>query len=239
MLGRRTTSTPRGLIRKFSHLDMFRSNPSLLPSPNRETLARFFLLSILCTFSYIFSVYHNSRPHAPSPDQVSNLTQNCALQSDLQPLDFETHYSASAILRSDDLIRIEFCEQNFTDYCPCQDPNRERRFHTDNLLHRERHCPDSAEKKSCRVPRPVNYRSPIRWPESRDKIWFSNIPSTRLTIAKKDQNWVRVEGERLFFPGGGTSFPDGVKGYVTAMAKLLPLKTGEIRTALDIGCGVC
>lgn len=40
------------------------------------------------------------------------------------------------------------------------------------------------------------------------------------------------------FPGGGTSFPHGVKSYVDAMKELVPLKTGEIRTALDIGCGV-
>lgn len=69
-------------------------------------------------------------------------------------------------------------------------------------------------------------------------MWFANVPSKRLTVAKADQNWVRLEGERLVFPGGGTSFSRGVKGYVAEMAKLIPLKTGEIRTVLDMGCGV-
>lgn len=64
------------------------------------------------------------------------------------------------------------------------------------------------------------------------------MPSKRLTESKKDQNWIRLEGDRLVFPGGGTSFPYGVKSYANEMAKLVPLKSGEVRTVLDIGCGV-
>ncbi|XP_078441006.1 putative methyltransferase PMT17 [Wolffia australiana] len=231
---------------------MIPSIPSLMLNPNRKTLATIILVAALCVLSFLFGMYQNSRSFLihPSP----NLAKNCIQKANLtaksplsatpvdQTLDFETHHSAAAALtedlKEDELPQIEFCPQNFTDYCPCQDPKRERRFHTDNLLHRERHCPLPEEKKLCRIPRPDGYRTPIPWPESRDRVWFANVPSTRLTIAKKDQNWVRVEGDRLVFPGGGTSFPYGVKGYVDDMARLVPLKTGEIRTALDIGCGV-
>ncbi|KAF3455418.1 hypothetical protein FNV43_RR00043 [Rhamnella rubrinervis] len=38
--------------------------------------------------------------------------------------------------------------------------------------------------------------------------------------------------------GGGTSFRQGVKGYVEEIKKVLPLTSGSIRTVLDVGCGV-
>jgi hypothetical protein len=47
------------------------------------------------------------------------------------------------------------------------------------------------------------------------------------------------EGDYFVFPGGGTMFPDGAKGYVQQLEKYIPLGTTAIRTALDIGCGVC
>lgn len=227
---------------------MLRSNLSLLPNPNRKTLARIFLLSILCILSYLFGVYLNSR--SLFQNSVSNLADNCIHQPNLTgkvspsaaaggaPLNFEARHSAASSLQLLSLPPIEFCERNSTDYCPCQDPQRERRFHTQELFHRERHCPGPEERRRCRVPRPEGYRTPVRWPESRDSVWFANVPSTKLTVAKKEQNWVKVEGDRLIFPGGGTSFPTGVKGYVADMAELVPLETGEIRTVLDIGCGV-
>lgn len=49
---------------------------------------------------------------------------------------------------------------------------------------------------------------------------------------------MRIEGDKFVFPGGGTSFPRGVEWYVGQISKVVPLKTGEIRTVLDIGCGV-
>ena len=68
--------------------------------------------------------------------------------------------------------------------------------------------------------------------------WYHNVPSKKLTVVKKSQNWVRLEGDYLIFPGGGTSFPKGVQAYLKFINKVLPLKSGRIRTALDIGCGV-
>lgn len=76
------------------------------------------------------------------------------------------------------------------------------------------------------------------WPKSRDYAWFNNVPFPRLTVFKKKQNWVRLEGDRLFFPGGGTSFAMGVKGYISEMNRIVPLKSGSVRTVLDVGCGV-
>lgn len=107
------------------------------------------------------------------------------------------------------------------------------------MLHRERHCPTTAgEILRCLVPMPVGYKKPFPWPKSRAEAWFSNVPFKRLTESKKQQNWVRLAGDRLVFPGGGTSFQKGVKGYIDLLKKIVPLQSGAIRTALDTGCGV-
>lgn len=90
----------------------------------------------------------------------------------------------------------------------------------------------------CRIPAPFGYRVPLRWPESRDAAWFANVPHKELTVEKKNQNWVRFEGDRFRFPGGGTMFPRGASAYIDDIGKLINLKDGSIRTALDTGCGV-
>lgn len=84
----------------------------------------------------------------------------------------------------------------------------------------------------------MGYRSPFPWPKSRDYAWFRNVPFPRLTSLKKSQNWVRLQGDRFVFPGGGTSFTKGVKRYVDQIKQVVPLKSGNIRTVLDTGCGV-
>lgn len=221
---------------------------TILPNPNRKTLAKLFLLSLLCLLSYLTGIYFptatssSSTAALPSCNSLPNLTRASSFSSPYTiVLDFTPHhflpipeevYNASAI--------IPFCASNFTNHCPCQDPKREHQFRIGKMFHRERHCPTRDEDRGerCRIPRPVGYKTQFRWPESRDRAWFANVPSTRLSESKKDQNWVRVEGNVLVFPGGGTSFPSGVKGYVEEMASIVPLQNGEIRTAIDIGCGV-
>jgi hypothetical protein len=34
-------------------------------------------------------------------------------------------------------------------------------------------------------------------------------------------------------------FTDGVRDYVEQLERVVPLRGGVVRTALDIGCGVC
>ncbi|KAK7272842.1 hypothetical protein RIF29_13882 [Crotalaria pallida] len=137
-------------------------------------------------------------------------------------------------------IHFDFCTSNYTNHCPCEDPIRQKRFKNTNHFRKERHCPQNKERLRCLIPMPEGYKSPFHWPESKESAWFSNVPFTKLVEYKKSQNWVRLEGERLVFPGGGTSFPDGVKGYVDAINRVLPvsLDSGVIRTVLDVGCGV-
>jgi hypothetical protein len=46
------------------------------------------------------------------------------------------------------------------------------------------------------------------------QIWLKNVPHTKLVEYKKSQNWVRISGKLLVFPGGGTQFKDGALSYI-------------------------
>lgn len=65
------------------------------------------------------------------------------------------------------------------------------------------------------------------------------MPYDWINKQKSNQNWLRKEGDKFIFPGGGTMFPHGVSAYVDLMQDLIPeMKDGTIRTAIDTGCGV-
>ncbi|KAE8694948.1 putative methyltransferase PMT27 [Hibiscus syriacus] len=126
------------------------------------------------------------------------------------------------------------------DYIPCLD-NWEaiRHLRTNkHYEHRERHCPE--EPPTCLVPLPQGYKRSITWPKSREKIWYCNIPHTQLAEIKGHQNWVKVTGEYLTFPGGGTQFKHGALLYIDFIEESAPeIAWGKrSRVILDVGCGV-
>ncbi|RDX57871.1 putative methyltransferase PMT16, partial [Mucuna pruriens] len=128
------------------------------------------------------------------------------------------------------------CSANFSEYTPCQDPKRSLNYKRSRMIYRERHCPEESLK--CRVPPPYGYRNPFPWPASRDRAWFNNVPHRELTVEKAVQNWIRSDGDLFIFPGGGTTFPNGADAYIEDIGKLINLRDGSLRTALDTGCGV-
>ncbi|KAJ8513517.1 hypothetical protein OPV22_003951 [Ensete ventricosum] len=136
---------------------------------------------------------------------------------------------------------VEFpeCGTDYQDYTPCTDPKRWRKYGNYRLSFMERHCPPMNERKECLVPPPDGYKPPIRWPKSKDQCWYRNVPYDWINNQKANQHWLRKEGDRFFFPGGGTMFPNGVSVYVDLMQNLIPgMKDGTVRTAIDTGCGV-
>ncbi|CAI8598492.1 unnamed protein product [Vicia faba] len=127
-----------------------------------------------------------------------------------------------------------------SEYIPCLDnwkAIRKLRI-ISHYEHRERHCPD--EVTTCLVSLPEGYRSPIRWPKSREMIWYNNAPHTKLVESKGHQNWIKVSGEYLTFPGGGTQFKYGALHYIEFIQNSLPnIAWGKrSRVILDVGCGV-
>ncbi|TKY73815.1 methyltransferase PMT26 [Spatholobus suberectus] len=126
------------------------------------------------------------------------------------------------------------------DFIPCLDNWKAIRSlrSTKHYEHRERHCPE--EPPTCFVPLPEGYKRPIKWPESREKIWYYNVPHTKLAEVKGHQNWVKVMGEYLTFPGGGTQFKHGALHYIDFIQETVPdIAWGKrTRVILDVGCGV-
>lgn len=136
-------------------------------------------------------------------------------------------------------IKFAECSSDYQDYTPCTDPRRWKKYGLHRLTLMERHCPPISERKECLVPPPNGYKVPIKWPQSRNECWYRNVPYNWINQQKSNQNWLRKEGDKFLFPGGGTMFPKGVGAYVDLMQDLIPEMTdGTVRTAIDTGCGV-
>lgn len=218
--------------------------------PNKS-LTRLYLLTFttfLCTIFYLFGLWNNTSPLTTTTSAVISAVNhpNCLQKnftstssSPKHTLDFSAHYYVPDPPESPARIsHAPSCAASLSEYTPCEDVQRSLKFPRENLVYRERHCPEKDEILKCRIPAPFGYRVPPRWPESRDWAWFANVPHKELTIEKKNQNWVRFDGDRFMFPGGGTMFPRGASAYIDDIGKLINLKDGSIRTALDTGCGV-
>ncbi|KAK4490650.1 hypothetical protein RD792_001341 [Penstemon davidsonii] len=126
------------------------------------------------------------------------------------------------------------------DYIPCLDNFEaiKKLSSTKHYEHRERHCPENPP--TCLVPLPEGYQRSIEWPTSREKIWYHNVPHPKLAEVKGHQNWVKVSGEYLTFPGGGTQFKHGALHYIDFIQQSVPdIAWGKrSRVVLDVGCGV-
>ncbi|PPS03634.1 hypothetical protein GOBAR_AA17017 [Gossypium barbadense] len=126
------------------------------------------------------------------------------------------------------------------DFIPCLDNCEAIRNLPTNIHyeHRERHCPEVPP--TCLVPLPEGYKFPIEWPKSRDKIWYKNVPHSKLVEFKGGQNWLKFTGDYLTFPGGGTQFRRGALHYIDFIQQAVPdIAWGKrSRVILDVGCGV-
>lgn len=172
-----------------------------------------------------------------SNDQTTESLPIPSPSSSVSSLDFESHHQ---LVVEDSQERPEFppCNMSYSEYTPCQDSERGNKFDREMLKYRERHCPSKDELLRCLIPAPPKYKLPFKWPQSRDYAWFGNIPHKELSIEKSRQNWIKVEGDRFRFPGGGTMFRHGADSYIDDINELIPLSNGTIRTAIDTGCGV-
>ncbi|EEF50466.1 ATP binding protein, putative [Ricinus communis] len=204
----------------------------------KANLYKITVTTILCTVFYFIGFYQNSRGRVPLSTSRSSIF-DCAPQVLNTTLDFDPHHQLpDPPLKAARVLHLPPCDPELSEYTPCEDRQRSLQFDRDRLVYRERHCPEKKELLKCRVPAPFGYRVPFRWPVSREYGWFANVPHKELTVEKKNQNWVRFEGDRFRFPGGGTMFPRGADAYIDDIGKLINLKDGSIRTAIDTGCGV-
>ncbi|KAM7270168.1 hypothetical protein ACFE04_029382 [Oxalis oulophora] len=138
--------------------------------------------------------------------------------------------------------KYPFCDETKREYIPCLDnvDAIKKLNSTDKGERFERHCPDKGNDLNCLVPPPASYKKPIAWPKSRDEVWFSNVPHSRLVEDKGGQNWITRVKDKFRFPGGGTQFIHGADGYLDQISNMIPeIAFGRnTRVVLDVGCGV-
>ncbi|KAI3955606.1 hypothetical protein MKW92_028608 [Papaver armeniacum] len=175
--------------------------------------------------------------------QNETTTQNGAFSTQRSESKNEKEVQQSSVTKDESASEYRWKVCNATagpDYIPCLDNiYAVRRLRsTKHYEHRERHCPE--EPPTCLVPLPEGYKKSIKWPQSRNKIWYFNVPHTKLAEIKGHQNWVKVTGEYLTFPGGGTQFKHGALHYVEFIQEeLADIAWGkQSRVVLDVGCGV-
>ncbi|XP_052210327.1 probable methyltransferase PMT20 [Diospyros lotus] len=197
------------------------------PDKSSRVVPMVIMVSVLCGFSfYLGGIFCSEKERYISNDVTKTMESpkdNVAASGPIQ-------------LKS---IAFPECGTGFQDYTPCTDPKRWKKFSFHRLSFLERHCPPAFERMECLVPPPDGYKAPIRWPKSRDECWYRNVPYDWINKQKSNQNWLRKEGEKFHFPGGGTMFPKGVSAYVDLMQDLIPeMQDGTVRTAIDTGCGV-
>ncbi|XP_073391233.1 probable methyltransferase PMT10 isoform X2 [Physcomitrium patens] len=137
---------------------------------------------------------------------------------------------------------FEVCPSRLKEYVPCIDnvaaiKELQSVSRGENW---ERHCPTLTERMCCLIAAPITYKVPIRWPKSRDEVWYSNVPHKQLVADKGGQYWIRLEKDRFIFPGCGTQFAHGANQYLDQISKMRPIIEYGRRTrvVLDIRCGV-
>ncbi|KAM7269192.1 hypothetical protein ACFE04_024689 [Oxalis oulophora] len=222
----------------------------------RKRLTWILAVSGLCILFYVLGSWQNYAPtrttektdnskiaceSVPQGGGTGSSTSNpseLSSSSSSVSLDFDSHHQIE--LNNSESVQTNFpgCDMKYYEYTPCQHPARGRKFDRDMLKYRERHCPEKEELLNCLIPAPPKYKTPFKWPQSRDFAWYDNIPHKELSIEKAIQNWIQVEGDKFRFPGGGTMFPRGADAYIDDINQLIPLTDGTIRTAIDTGCGV-
>ncbi|XP_031116345.1 probable methyltransferase PMT15 [Ipomoea triloba] len=248
---------------QFYYTPTSKPNPtnSNFSSLKRTKLSYLALVAILCGLSYLIGSWNSGGGGGGGSAAASSTSAVIAAATAAVPcifqknattlftaaesraLDFGTHHATDVAggvgSPENDAVKVyPPCDVRYSEYTPCEDPKRSLRFNRDRLIYRERHCPEKSEVLKCRIPAPFGYKNPFKWPASRDLAWYANVPHKELTVEKAVQNWIRFEGNRFKFPGGGTMFPNGADAYIDDIGKLINLKDGSIRTAIDTGCGV-
>ncbi|XP_020276878.1 probable methyltransferase PMT17 [Asparagus officinalis] len=212
-----------------------------------KKITRILIIAGLCSFFYILGSWQNktsplksiqTTSKSPACDISSSSSSSNSHKPSSNKLDFQAHHQVGINETSLTAENFPPCDLKYSEYTPCQDPRRAKKFEKKMLKFRERHCPKKEEILKCLIPAPPKYKNPFKWPQSRDYAWYDNIPHRELSIEKAVQNWIQVEGDRFRFPGGGTMFPRGADAYIDDIDALIPLTKGNIRTAIDTGCGV-
>ncbi|XP_071734505.1 probable methyltransferase PMT11 [Rutidosis leptorrhynchoides] len=196
-----------------------------------------------------------SPPPPPPPPAVQRLgvvDENGVMKDEFEVGEYdpdvvENQNNETKAVEGDTGVRVrvskfEICPVSMREYIPCLDNEEviKRLISTEKGERFERHCPEKDKGLNCLVPAPKGYKAPIPWPQSRDEVWYSNVPHAQLAEYKGGQNWITVDKDKFKFPGGGTQFIHGADAYIDQISQMIPeIAFGNhTRVALDVGCGV-
>ncbi|XP_022890142.1 probable methyltransferase PMT11 [Olea europaea var. sylvestris] len=196
-------------------------------------------------------------PPAPAVKRMGVVDENGVMAEDFEVGEFDTEVvenwgkaNDTANLESHGkggkvrvrVNKFPLCPESMREYIPCLDNEEaiKKLKSTEKGENFERHCPEKGKELNCLVPSPKGYQTPIPWPQSRDEVWFSNVPHARLAEEKGGQNWITIDKDKFKFPGGGTQFIHGADQYLDQIEKMIPeIAFGHhTRVTLDVGCGV-
>ncbi|KAL0339398.1 UNVERIFIED_CONTAM: putative methyltransferase PMT13 [Sesamum angustifolium] len=140
-------------------------------------------------------------------------------------------------------VTIDACPADMVDHMPCEDPRINSQLSREMNYYRERHCPKAEETPLCLIPPPQGYRVPVQWPESLHKYnavfpLYALALDVSLACLERSPRLDEKRRSVFHFPGGGTMFPDGAVQYIEKLKQFIPIASGALRTALDMGCGV-
>ncbi|KAJ6814976.1 putative methyltransferase PMT11 isoform X1 [Iris pallida] len=193
-------------------------------------------------------------PPPPPPERFGIVDETGAMADDFEVGDFDPDMvedwdPAKEALEEETApasrVRVRkyrICDAKLREYIPCLDNEEEikKLSSTERGELFERRCPRDGKGLDCLVPVPKGYKPPIPWPRSRDEVWYTNVPHTRLVDDKGGQNWILRAKDKFRFPGGGTQFIHGANQYLDHISQMVPdISFGHhTRVVLDVGCGV-
>lgn len=130
------------------------------------------------------------------------------------------------------------CDSSFEDYVPCYDQDAGSLAE----VRHERQCQASSSRKQCLIPPPDNYKVPLRWPESSNGVWHSNVKFVdQLGLSGRRLARLKLEADEIATLDLGSSDLDGLENHVQQVLKALAGHAGskyELGEILDINCGL-
>ena len=177
------------------------------PSGNRtQSPVSIFIVIGLCCFFYILGAWHRS-----SFGKGDSIALEITKQTDcyiISNLNFGTqHINVDIIEPTQAKVEVfKPCDDKYTNYTPCQEQDQAMKFPKENIIYKERHCPEEYEKLYL-IPVPKGYKTQFPWPKGRVYVHYANVPYKSLT--KVSMTRVQFQGDVFKFPGGGTMFRQG------------------------------
>ena len=113
-----------------------------------------------CSLFYILGLWHtSSMVNSDIARLAFRQVPSCHLSSTSMPisLDFDLHHQEEEPSSNASSSQIQYlpmfepCDMKYSEYTPCEDPERSKKFTNKKQFMRERHCPEKNEHLRCLI----------------------------------------------------------------------------------------